>query len=796
MKDVVKERLAALNETDLRKNVVIPLLERTPGVKQVTDVHGANEHGLDVIFFTADHIRTTCYGMQLKRGDISGGGSRDDTVKQIIDQLELATQLKHPVAVQPSGEYVIERCVVAANGRISSTARTEIAGRLKPTPVDFWDLSDIIRRANEVLPEVLQTADAEVVQYLKWVEAKCETLDSLDQVTGVAKRKLSDVFVEPWLRRRLDPTLADSKGPQQQVHSHDIEATALADQGHDSVLIGEQNEGKTAILRVIAIERVRNLLSGKARVSDGAQIPVLVRASDVLASESLRLVVANALSRGGANSLAEEVGRDDTLASYLVLIDGFSEITSEQMKQACANAIEDAQAETAARIVVSARPDDFLRPGFFDRFHHYTIRQFGQKEVRSLISKWTHDSVEFADVAEKMVDRVSDALQLPGSPIPAIIGVMLYEKEHKFITNTAEAVDRYMVIRLGRYAQEMNIRTEVEWQRKQDLLAEVAFCMVKEGLDEIPAGRAESIMMGAYDRLGEPSQARAAINELVTAGVLERRSDTLSFFRLGFRDFFAGKYIVSQHQTLGEFFKERLFDRAWGQALVFAAGLRRYNSDLLTELNNVVHSVRDQLSVADNEDYLYGAYLLGRILSNSDAAERMPRLAVLKTALHAARESADILAKEAQDQFGNIGQVVALVGTEHTMLVTVGVPWLAEQYLELITDPELPDEERYLLVSVYSHLACEDWMEVLEGAVKESRSPRVIAALLMLNHLLNTQREFTGAEKAKWQDIQKALRRQRERLGKSVDAMFEVKGPLLELERKRIRRLRAQNEKS
>ena len=76
-----------------------------------------------------------------------------------------------------------------------------------------------------------------------------------------------------------------------------------------------------------------------------------------------------------------------------------------------------------------------------------------------------------------------EALQLPGSPIPAIIGVMLYEKERKFITNTADAVDRYMVIRLGRYAHEMGLPFEVDWARKQDLLGELAFRMVEEGLE-------------------------------------------------------------------------------------------------------------------------------------------------------------------------------------------------------------------------------------------------------------------------------------------------------------------------
>jgi hypothetical protein len=408
-----------------------------------------------------------------------------------------------------------------------------------------------------------------------------------------------------------------------------------------------------------------------------------------------------------------------------------------------------------------------------------------------LVQKWTRDTVEFEDVAEKMIDRVREALQLPGSPIPAIIGVMLYEKEHRFITNTAEAVDRYMVIRLGRYAQEMGVRMEVEWQRKQDLLAEVAFFMVEQGLGQIALEDAIEIMDGTYRRLGETSESRVAIEELVSAGVLDQVGQDLSFYRTAFRDFFAARRVSNDHETFDAFVTEHLFDRHWGQVLVFAAGLRRHNSQLLVNLNKVVQVEIEQLSVSGNEDYLYGAYMLGRILSNSDAADREPRLHVLRTSVAAARESAAILAEDAKAQFGNIGEVIALFGSEHTMLVTIGVPWLAEQLRELSADSDLPEEERYLLTSVYVHLACDDWMDILHDAVSGARSPRVIAALIMLLHIIGTERRFEGLELIRWRELEKLLGRKRRRIAKAIDKLFELKGPILKIERQRLKRLQA-----
>ena len=204
------QHITELKENDLRVEILIPILERTLGLSQITDVHGVNEKGLDIIFFTVDSIRKTCYGLQLKRGDISGGGSRSDTVKQVIDQLDLATDFRHPVAIQPSGEYLIERFIVATNGKISSTAREEIARRTKQIPVDFWDIHEITKRAQEVYPEILTGNDVKLVEYLRETKVRCNTLDALDQITGIDIHTLSDVFVEPQLRRRFDPTLADN----------------------------------------------------------------------------------------------------------------------------------------------------------------------------------------------------------------------------------------------------------------------------------------------------------------------------------------------------------------------------------------------------------------------------------------------------------------------------------------------------------------------------------------------------------------------------------------------------------
>ena len=210
-------------------------------------------------------------------------------------------------------------------------------------------------------------------------------------------------------------------------------------------------------------------------------------------------------------------------------------------------------------------------------------------------------------------------------------------------------------------------------------------------------------------------------------------------------------------------------------------------------LNARVEKERDQLNVGNGEDFLYGAYLLGRILSNSEFSDHKPRRDVLHTTVRAAGISADLLGAQAVAQFGNIGNVVALVGTEHTLFISVGVPWLEQQIRSLLDEPQLTEEERYLIASLYTNLGCEDWVEVFNDMVRQAETPRVVAALMISAHLLDGTRKPKGERSEQWRRALLALERKRRKFGTSIKEVLKVKDQVIEVERQRIRRLQGGN---
>lgn len=778
-----------MSEEELRLQVIIPVLRATPGISNVTDVHGQNERGLDVIFFTESDVERLCYGLQLKRGNISGGGTGSRTVKQIVDQLELAEDFDHPIATKNNGVFRIDRFIVATSGNISSTARDEIARRHTHIAVRFWDGNEIIRRIHKHMPQLFQIWDGASASYLKKIIERFDVLDALDQIPGVARRTLTQIFEEPKIRRIFDPSVGEG---HQDGGGTTSAALRILENDHNAVLIAEQDSGKTSILRMLALRRGRDITGGEV---SGAPLPLLIHAKTILgAGFTVEEAVAAEFRKLGEDDLASTVEEELRNGHYYLSVDGFSELLRDEDKQRVEERIlAFANTHESTRIVVAARPADFLKPRYFPDFFHYRIEDFDQAQSASLVRRWAGDSPNFADVAAKMVARLREALQLPGSPIPATIGVMLHEEQGRFITNTAEAIDRYMVIRLGRYAHELGLKQEVDWARKQDLLAEIAFAMVEAGQDSIAESDFIVRLEEIQQRQGDTPRGVVVLNELIQSGVLHAEGGNLSFFRSSFRDFFAGHHLY-QRGDLDEFAPAHLFDRRWGGVIVFAAGLRRSNARLLDSFSASI--ARRKAGAIDGilgDDYFYGAYLTGRTLANSESADHGAKVAALRTTVLASSDSIPELEEMATEQFGNIGHIMALIAAEQSFFVTVGVPWLRNQFLSLIGDQELSDNERYFIASTYTNLGYENCFSVLDKAIADSTSTRVLLALQILLLQLERTRKVTGAERAALESLQKKVQKRLAKRDDEIRSLLEVSSKALKIERERMKRLANRN---
>jgi hypothetical protein len=84
------EILRRFKERQLTKEVVIPLLEYME-FKDVIDVHGQNEHGIDIIFYEDTKFGNREYtGVQVKKRDIHGNAGKSGNATVILTQAQQA----------------------------------------------------------------------------------------------------------------------------------------------------------------------------------------------------------------------------------------------------------------------------------------------------------------------------------------------------------------------------------------------------------------------------------------------------------------------------------------------------------------------------------------------------------------------------------------------------------------------------------------------------------------------------------------------------------------------------------
>lgn len=188
---------------------------------------------------------------------------------------------------------------------------------------------------------------------------------------------------------------------------------------------------------------------------------------------------------------------------------------------------------------------------------------------------------------------------------------------------------------------------------------------------------------------------------------------------------------------------------------------------------------------------MFAAFVLGRMLSNSESSDHEDRVAALRTVLSAVVRSIPGFEEVVVEQYGQIGRLMALLGAEQSLFITLGVPWLRKQLLTLIDDEASTEEERFILASTYAHLGFDDAYRVVERAVKGAQSTRVIIATDILVKQLSGSRKVQPEEQEALLQTQKLVKRRLRGRSDEVKRVLELKSPVLEVERKRLQRLMA-----
>ena len=150
------DKLRKLNEEQLRKNIIIPLLNYIE-VQNVVDMHGSREEGIDIYFETFDIFGDKLrWGVQVKTVNlILGSRPSKGNLLTILNQIKMAFSKKIRVNTSDrSGEVYIDGFYIITSGRITDLAIKYINDNRNQYPnihlIDGCRLMEIIKNKDSL----------------------------------------------------------------------------------------------------------------------------------------------------------------------------------------------------------------------------------------------------------------------------------------------------------------------------------------------------------------------------------------------------------------------------------------------------------------------------------------------------------------------------------------------------------------------------------------------------------------------------------------------------------------------
>lgn len=131
------EKLQILSEAELRRQVLIPLL-RAMGFQDVTELHGSNERGKDIVMWKRDDFRARInYAVVAKAKQVTTGRESTDVVRQIRECL--GSPYADPISLQ---ESTVSRVIVVTSKSFTTQGKESIESELRSSGVR--DAADFI----------------------------------------------------------------------------------------------------------------------------------------------------------------------------------------------------------------------------------------------------------------------------------------------------------------------------------------------------------------------------------------------------------------------------------------------------------------------------------------------------------------------------------------------------------------------------------------------------------------------------------------------------------------------------
>ena len=768
-----KSHLARLDENSFRKTLVIPLLRRLPGISHVTDNHGAQERGIDIIYFFSDPMGTeACVGIQLKVGSITVSTSKgNDDVATLEKQIILASKNEVDL-VDPVGTYKVSKFQIMTTGSISSGARTHLM-RLSQDDfrmnLEFKEGENVIDLLDKWYPEYWLYLNKTLSTYYTFLRAKYARVDDITKLGAKQAPLIEEIYVPLTITEAIDdeslefieehrsgtkPDEAETTIPKTERKT--INDTALLHEEAAKIfIVGESGSGKRILLRRLLFEQLKQ----NERKANGGTVPFLLDAKNLINSNQQLLIFAlkRYLEEHEGSQLGEDLEKRCYEEGVLILVDKLSRISNVGLVNEIIERLNQFIAKyPKCRCIVAIRETQLPESAEQVSFKRYKLDYFGPSQVNSLVDKWFHSDNSMNEhsldiVAQQLIRNVSQG-SLPKTPLVYTLNLILLDNEDSKNSNIADLFDKYVDIFLGKWNEELRMNYKFAFKQKRRFLSELALEMQNLETDSILTVDVLEFFRKKFTYMGISGNPIELLDEMKTGGLLIEEQDNIRFRIYVLQEFFTGialRELFDEQNVV-----ERLDDRFWGQSIVFYAGLKR-------ECNLLLEHV---VTTKETDDYViqgYRSYIAGMIASNADQSESGLKKEAIRSALFGQVLTLRRLAYILKHIYGQVGELYAGNFIDLFTFYSVGSPLLEQQYKELLEEVDifndldkdlikLSDTEsvmpKYLLTSMLLRFGISDYLEEVQKLLAQPNPYILWLLYIRLNDFVGKRLERTAGQ--------------------------------------------------
>jgi hypothetical protein len=610
----IKHYLEERTEVDFMKEVLQPLFDNME-FSRVRFNHGPGELGRDFILAKTDELLETNYTVVVVKNDHirNTNKSEKEILTDVMRQVEQAEGMQVEEFKDLPKKLPL-RVWVFTSGNFSTTAETEIRKHLKyvsKSNISFVDQDKLVALISQHNPSFFKHQDPFASQYLSSLKNKIRQATSEDiassGILGKVEVNCRRVQVE-------EPT---KNTPQAFKYEKVLNVFIKEEQFW---IKGGFGSGKSYTL----VQYIEYLEGLNQKLDSGpVPFPIYIKCQfkDKIDAET---VIASALKEH-INSYSEDDFKR-ILKDYplLIIVDEFEKIIHKngpELVEEIEKYLKSKKLKHKFRLGIMSREFTAFNKSSLSGFVPWSIVDTG---FNQLVDKFRVEFVEKnPERYKKYKDLMKDGMlkRIPKTPLALNILYQVFSAGfEKSPQNLYEFFDLYFQIVLGRWNKQLRDASKAtDYSQVRPLLEELAYTMCENDDECLDIAFVLKRINKYLKDIGDLKTDRDGYLEILArdSEIITLETGHFCFKDRVYKEFLAGCY-VAKHYWKKDFIIENVLDPVWQEPIIFAAGMKNKDNELLGSLHKI--------KVADIDDKfskLRVISLLTQALYHSDDKEKI-----------------------------------------------------------------------------------------------------------------------------------------------------------------------------